>query len=165
MDKLFVKDFLSKYLSQEVFSQEDAINKFKNEFLPKYFDEGKFIYKFYAFSSDQSLNKSKIKCLKRAEIWCAPFYAFDDKTEFYVNCDIGKVSQKTGYTVQWINEFLDIVRELNDLASFTFSIKEVIYYGSRTSAREKRLFLYGIELHRRWQTPNKVDTHGTCHQR
>ena len=44
------------------------------------------------------------------------------------------------------------------------SIHEALCQFSRTSAREKRLFLYGIELYRQRQASNKVDTHGACNQ-
>lgn len=109
---------LSFYRNYYKYSGIDA-TKIKIEYLKSLIDKNK-IYKFIAFDKNQDLNNVKLNCLKNDMLWFSHYIYLNDKTEFQIQYNRRQVSKVTGMHSKGISIFVEMMKELYDVCSFTY---------------------------------------------
>lgn len=78
------------------------------------------IYKFIAFTDDNSLNTSKLYALENDELWFSHYIYLNDPTEFQIKYDVKKVSNKTLRDGKSMHDTISVLKEIYDICSFSY---------------------------------------------
>lgn len=89
--------------------------------------ENRRLYKFIPFNDDVKLNDSKLNCFENGLLWISCIYSFDDKTELEMVIDYERASKILHKTQQELKEFVDCIREFDDVSCFTNSIRDEMW--------------------------------------
>ena len=124
-----IKQYYSQCFNKNVFSQKENISNFdseKQKILNKLFIDGKYIYKFYFFDSNDRLNKLKLSSLKNEEIWCSQYFEFLDTSEFDIKFNISAFNSNINTNID-VEEFVKIIKKISNLASFTYEYSNYMW--------------------------------------
>ncbi len=78
------------------------------------------IYKFILFDDNIDLNNVKLKSLESDNLCFSHYIYLNDPTEFELKYDIKKVANKSGVRKENIKLFVDSIKEIYDVCSFTY---------------------------------------------
>lgn len=118
--------FYDEYFKLPVFDKDNASQAFKDTYIRgKLYND--IIYKFIAFTDDESLNKKKLHMLSNNQFWASYHTYFEDKREVFRKYNIYEVTKSTNQSVNQIIEFFRIVDEMFDIACFTYEISDFMW--------------------------------------
>ncbi len=89
--------------------------------------ENRRLYKFIPFTDDVKLNDSKLNCFENNLLWISCIYTINDETELEMIIDYDRASKVLNKSQQDLKEFVDSIRELDDVACFTNSIRDEMW--------------------------------------
>lgn len=116
-------NFYNEYLDK-IDLETNKAELFKQKYLKSIIKNEKYIYKFYSFDTNTNLNFSKLKTFENNKIWFSPYYCFNDPSEFCINYDLEIASNKANIKKEVIKNFVEIIKQINDLSSFTTDMND-----------------------------------------
>lgn len=121
----------------------DKASEFKITYLKSIIENNK-IYKFIAFDNDETSNLRKLNCLREDMLWFSHYIYLNDKTEFEIKYDSKKVSEETGVRKENIDLLVDIMKEIYDVCSFSYT--QEMYMWETYANRERGIcIVFNVE--------------------
>lgn len=118
--------FYDEYFKLPIFDKEKGSQIFKDTYIRgKLFNN--IIYKFIAFTDDESLNKTKLHMLSNNQFWASDHRYFEDKREVFRKYNLHNVTISTNQSVTQVLDFFRTVDEVNDIACFTYEISNFMW--------------------------------------
>lgn len=93
------------------------------------------IYKFIQFDYNETLNAIKLSSLKDRTLWFSHYIYLNDSTEFEINFDVKKVANKSGVKKENVKLFVDSIKEIYDICSFTYEYSESMWVNYANKGR------------------------------
>ena len=120
------KNFFDIYFKSAVFTNKNEADQIKEREIRNIIENGKYIYKFISFDNNLSLNEKKLRSFYENKIWCSPYYVFfdNDPREFEINYNEDFLSKITGKSKEYLNIFIEKIKQLNCLTSFALTPTE-----------------------------------------
>lgn len=121
MDK-FYGDFLKMLAT----STKEEIKAFKDNYIKSRIKD-EYIYKFVKFTDNSVLNDNKISLVKCEKLWVSSYNSFSDKDKLELKCNQKKIAKKSRLSIDYVAQVVLDVKQMNDVASFTFEYNDLMW--------------------------------------
>lgn len=106
--------------------KSDRAYVYKENYLKKIIKDGK-VYKYISLEGAKDSVRDIVDTLKQKKIWFSFYKALNDNTEFQINYNAEKISEKTGRSVENIKQLVNYLTEMYDVYSLTYEYQDYMW--------------------------------------